>query len=368
MGRSGDKFSRMTTILAELEDILLRCEHVDPRHFLRSDNSEEIARKLVLPAETLLNDALSLFCEIQDYLNVPSSEELPGWLVASCKRLSVVGLGAQLELENLRKSLEKEGPTTHRSETFERCDVVRQRTSHLAGSMLQGLECTRRSEQWLELSLDESVKQVTAVRRLFADFRRTIASLQSDEGLSVRERLAGALQALTMILANKKSEYVRLKDLTLLLDLQARLSSSNAQRSAPSNQNLSALKTFFEKSSHTTDASSDAGLRLWEDVIQTSQDLMGINNRHDLRTNDAKLLACLREALRTEEPFKKDPRKFAHEFSDLIGMDAKLDDQLNAMALGATLTEVLGNLYECVDRLLPDASTSEFYLPKHLRG
>lgn len=143
-----------------------------------------------------------------------------------------------------------------------------------------------------------------AVRRLYAQFRRSLRRAESESQVSVLTALRYAAGALATLMSSANYERARISDRCLLRRLQQRL----------------LLWGHGEKA-------VDRGLELLHDVWTSADLLRGINRRQELRVHDAALIAELGR--------RAEAATATAEWLGLLAPLAGLDDELDALVEAA---------------------------------
>jgi hypothetical protein len=196
------------------------------------------------------------------------------------------------------------------------CESARRKLRRATVAIVEAAGRALGREYALASSREADTEAALAVRRMYAKFRAQLVRCDTRDPSSVRRALRHAAVSLAKMVGCDDFSDVRASDRALLLGLQARI--------------LAWARAG---------ASESVGVRLYLDIVATSDLLRSINLRQELQTHDARVLAEL-------EGFSRAPRA-RRELATLVRLLRSIegrDEALDALLGGALAGDPLEHL------------------------
>lgn len=293
-----DDTSRLEAQARELQ--LLLAQAMDTLGALRRTDEESRTAEGTGEFDLLVDDAL----------DEGSTARAP---VLSPPRLANVCFAGKFELGRVLREL---GCARQPPETLVAVETARRKLLRVFRAVLDATDDARDDEPpWRYESTD--LRSALVVRRLYAEFRRTLRRPTADDADAVLSAIRYAAGALATLVASSAYAEARASDRALLRRLHAR------------------ALTWAR-----TDRSVTGGLQLLDDVWTSADLLRDINRRQELRAHDA---MALRVA--SDGP-ADDPAAWRARLDDLVGLDDTLDAAILRVADATDLESLARHIAE----------------------
>lgn len=336
-----------TELVNCLEEVLERLDYLHPKEFLHKGNREELALKLVVPLETLLDDFTSAVDELQsigECFPYPRDGHVVAETLVSEAAPSKIGGDllrdicghARRELSEVDANL-KLVTEMRREDLLSECDAVRRRIRRIALDVLGVVDFYTTNHTAFTLSRGEDTDTAVALRAAFARFRRALLPAEQVTPEIVRGALVQASRNLSCLLSKSELLDIRIRDRVTLLALQYR------------------LREHVEQPKPIPEA-----LRFYPDIVAVAHQLRSINDRRELRVSDESVLSALQLVDFSPKITKRVLADIMDWLPRLEGMDDRIDDIIAQMSRGEFGSEVLASLKAAVAPLHSDPITDEF--------